>query len=366
MKSLPKDTADGTRSLFVEKQTWRLETVPASLTGLDRDMTVYRARRKSSLIAHKHHGDVKTFCPPTWYDLAIASGACGLGCRACFLMLTFRSFRDPLRPLLYENVEDFWKAARKWLLDRRRRPRHTLGLGIDRADSLLFEGVTEHARHLIPMFSDPDTNPNGNYLILLTKTANARYLEGLPTKNVAVTFSLNPEPIADLWEGKWPDTGLRITRPIRNRLEACLHAQKLGFETRFRIDPILYPTGWKEHYQEFFKEASSIGLKPRQVTLGTYREKTPQLDTWRAKWGLPPMEWEPEDLEKDGTHRHVGETTRLDVYHTVASLARKYLPDSRIALCKETRAVRKAAGLCNADCNCLPPVPGKASLRDPR
>lgn len=363
MNSMPKDIAEETRALFVENQNWRLETVPAHVTGLDRDIVVYRGQRKSGLIAHKHHGDHKTFCPPTWHDLAIASGACGLGCRACFLMLTFRALRDPLRPLLYDNVEDFWKAAGKWLLAEDRRPHDTLGLGIDRTDSLLFEGVTGHARQLIPIFSDPDANPKRNHLILLTKTANVRYLEGLPIENVAVTFSLNPEPIADLWEGKWPDTETRITRPIRQRLEACLFAQKLGFETRFRIDPILYPPGWKMHYEEFFCEASSMGLKPSHITLGTYREKTPQLDTWRAKWGLPPMEWEPSDLEKDGTHRHVPETTRIKVYQTVASLAKDHLPDSRIALCKETHAVRKITGLCRANCNCLSPVRGQHVAR---
>ena len=119
------------------------------------------------------------------------------------------------------------------------------------------------------------------------------YLEGLPTANVAVTFSLNPEPIADLWEGKWPDTLERITPPIQDRLEACLRAQRMGFETRWRIDPILYPPGWETMYDEFFAGAAALGLRPRYVTLGTYREKSHQLDTWREKWGLPPMEWEP-------------------------------------------------------------------------
>jgi len=187
--------------------------------------------------------------------------------------------RDPLRHVLYENIEDFWKATRKWLTHPKRRPTHTLGLGIDRSDSLLYEGVTEHAQHLIPLFADRATNPNGNRLILLTKTANVHFLEGLPTKNVSVTFSLNPEFIADLWEGKLPDTGSRITPPISRRLRACRLAQQLGFETRFRIDPILYPAGWKAHYQEFFKEAAALGLSPQAVTLGTYREKNAQLDT---------------------------------------------------------------------------------------
>jgi hypothetical protein len=58
---------------------------------------------------------------------------------------------------------------------------------------------------------------------LLTKSTNTRYLNEISSKNranVVVSFSLNPEPIADLWEGKWPD-GERITRSIADRLEAA-------------------------------------------------------------------------------------------------------------------------------------------------
>lgn len=173
----------------VNEQKWEKEIVSAATVGLTRNVTIYRADRKSDLIKFDWHGDKDTFCPPVWYDLAIGSGACGLGCRSCFLMLTFRSMRDPLAPLIYSNVEDFSAAVRDWLTDPQRRRQHTLGLGIDCSDSLLYEGVTGHARRLTPMFADPATNPAGNYLVLLTKS------------NTAVTFSLNPEPIADLWEG---------------------------------------------------------------------------------------------------------------------------------------------------------------------
>ncbi len=239
---------------------------------------------------------------------------------------------------------------RKWLVDPGRRRQHTLGLGIDRSDSLLYEGVTHHAQNLIPMFADPDMNPNQNYLILLTKSKNVQYLEGLPTTNVAVTFSLNPEPIADLWEGKWPDTLERITPSISDRFDACLRAQQMGFEVRWRIDPILYPPGWERDYEDFFREAKALGLNPRYVTLGTYREKNAQLDLWREKWGLPAAEWEPDELVKVGTHYHVPADCRIKVYRTVAAISRKY---SRVSLCKETHDVRKALQLCNADCNCL-------------
>ncbi|MCI0690702.1 hypothetical protein L0337_01700 [candidate division KSB1 bacterium] len=333
--------------------TWREEVIPAKTIGLSRDITVFRAQRKGNFIAYDWHGDKDTFCPPIWWDLAIGSGACGLGCRACFLMLTFRAMRDPLRHVLYENVNDLWDAADAWLSHPKRRPFHTLGIGIDRSDSLLYEGVTGHARTLIPMFANKNANPQNCKLILLTKSTNVHYLKGLPIENVIVSFSLNPEPIADLWEGKYPDTLERITPSIIKRLHACLAAQEMGFEIRWRIDPILTPENWVILYKNFFEEAANLGLKPRYITFGTYREKNKMLDLWREKWGLPEMEWQPNGLAQDGTHRHLPDAERIKTYKEVVALSRQYFPLSKISLCKETHAVRKALGLCNADCNCL-------------
>src|SRR5204863_3476318 len=90
---------------------WREEEIVPSITGLTRSLIVYRAPRKTNLIVYDWHGDKRTFCPPMWWDLAIGSGACGLGCRACFLMLTHRIKRDPLHHLLYDNLDDFVHVA---------------------------------------------------------------------------------------------------------------------------------------------------------------------------------------------------------------------------------------------------------------
>ena len=100
---------------MVRNGTWRLEDVPAEVVGLKRRIQVYRAVRRTDLITYSIHGDKNTFCPPLWWDLGIGSGPCGLGCRACFLMLTFRCMRDPLFHVVYENIEDFWVAVRAWL-----------------------------------------------------------------------------------------------------------------------------------------------------------------------------------------------------------------------------------------------------------
>jgi hypothetical protein len=160
-----------------------------------------------------------------------------------------------MRPVVYDNAVDFeqrvreWLAARTWKVEYEGRRRtlarsskDAIGLGIDCADSLLWEGVTSHARRLIPLFTDPRTNPLCNPLILLTKSANTHYLAELSdatlrrvdgrVPNVALTMSLNPEPMADLWEGKFPDTMERMTPPIDRRLAALKMAQDLGFDVR--------------------------------------------------------------------------------------------------------------------------------------
>ena len=343
----------------LKKGAWKLERVPALIVGLKRPIEVYRAVRQTDFITHGWFGDRETFCPPLWWDLAIGSGACGLGCRACFLMLTFRSMRDPSRHVLYSNVDDFWRTASAWLRASDRKPHHTLGLGIDRSDSLLYEGLTGHARELVPMFANSSTNPNGCYLILLTKSTNVQYLPSLGNQKapVAITFSVNPEPTADLWEGKYADTGERITPPIEKRLRACVEAQERGYETRWRVDPILTPDGWEELYEDFFAQAAALGARPHFVTLGTYREKSKQLDYWRQFWELPSMEWSPKSLEHDGTHRHVETVSRNRVYKGIAQMIGRFLPGSFVTLCRETYSVREASGLCGSECVCLKGTP---------
>lgn len=394
---------------FVKEQVtegvWREEIVPAKVLGTPRDMKIYRSARKSNPVKHTWHGSTTTFCPPKWYDLGIGSGACGYGCRFCFLMLTFRSMRDPMSPVLYDNVDYFWAQVRSWLVakdwktdqktpfgkkvHRNVRTSHdTLGLGIDCSDSLLFEGVTGHARELIPMFAKPESNPLGNKLILLTKSANVSYLDcqnvmNAPrTHRTAITFSLNPQREADLWEGfyschycvEYQPRGLtcevckgtgylnRITPSINDRLRNCFLAQRMGFETRWRLDPILTPENlpmgnWKDDYIDFFNQAAWIGCKPRYITLGTYRQKNAQLDSWRAAWGLPAPGWQPSSVEGDGTHEHLLLAERMQIYEIIIGLiAETKWPGGhrpRVELCKEPHTLRQALKIEGVSCNCL-------------
>jgi DNA repair photolyase len=254
--------------------------------------------------------------------------------------------------VLYNNLDDYENAVRKWL---RNPSRKNLGLGIDCSDSLLYEGVTGNARTLIPLFSNQSTNPQGSKLILLTKSANTHYLEGVPTTNVILTMSLNPECIADLWEGKWSD-GERITPLIEDRLEASRLGQEMGFEVRWRIDPVVPVTSYQEAYTQFFQDAALRGHKPQRITIGTYREMTRSLGIIAKKWGLPAVEWILPELIKDGLHYHFPADERAGIYTFIKKAIEKAWSNTGhqpiVALCKETRTVRIETGLLHDKCNC--------------
>ncbi len=308
-------------------------------------------------------------------------------------MLTHRAFNDPMRHRLYDNVDDYYACVGRWLLAKTWRhpnrkaeqvslsPRTTLGLGIDRSDSLLYEGVTGHARRLIPLFVDSETNPDGRRLVLLTKSANTHYLDwrqddpefpvfsrvcgeaaakhGGRIPNVSVTFSLNPDPIADLWEGKWPDTLARITPHIDRRLAAAQTAAELGFDVRWRLDPILPVDSWQDLYRHWLGDAvARFRAQPSRITLGTYREKNSTLDVWRAKWGLPPMEWDAPALTQSGTHFRLSHQERLEIYRYLqAAIDEAWREQGRrvppVGVCKESHGLRRELGLTNGYCNCL-------------
>ena len=337
----------------VAKGIYRLQCLSAEILGTARPIEVYRAKRARGSIIKPwpSNPDDDSYCPAHWADIAIGQGACGFRCRACFLMGTRRVFCDPSRHVLYENINDYEEVVRNELA----RSGRNLGLGIDCSDSLLYEGVTGHARRLIPLIASKRTNPFERKLILLTKSANIHYLEGLPTANILMTFSLNPERIADLWEGKWND-GLRITPSIEDRLAASAKAQDMGFEVRWRLDPILPVSNWLDIYREFFFAAAADGHRPTRITLGTYREMQRSLLTFAAKWGLPPIQWMPVKLTKDGAHYHIPETERIDIYHhlidVIMSAWRATGSTPTIALCKETNLVRASVGIGHNHCNC--------------
>jgi len=130
----------------------------------------------------------------------------------------------------------------------------------------------------------------------------------------------------------------------------------MGFEVRWRVDPILPVDGWQAVYNEFLCAAASQGHRPTRITLGTYREMGRSLLTIAGKWGLPPMEFVPGKLSKDGMHYHLPDEQRIGIYRSLIESVQAAWEQTDhvpiVALCKETKAIREALGIAHSHCNC--------------
>jgi DNA repair photolyase len=331
---------------MVQRGEWKPVSLPPELVGLGCPITVFEAKRESNFITRlkmKPENRATTYCPCNlWRDLRIGSGACGLQCRRCFLVLTHRIKRDPRRHVIYVNHEDYQREVDNWLKDPSKGM--NLGLGIDCSDSLLYDNYTKITQWLIPMFGDQKTG-RPKKLILLTKSTNVDQILDLHHNgNVAVTFSSYPPEIANVWETLAP--------PVYDRVKASIKVQDAGYHTGWRLDPILGIEGFEKFYEGFLETSRDMGARPERVTLGTYREFR-LLKLWcEEKWRLPKLEYNPE-MEKDGDRFR--EVDRIKILTSVISLIKRIMPWVKIDLCKETHVIRDALGFGKREpmCNCI-------------
>ena len=103
-------------------------------------------------------------------------------------------------------------------------------------------------------------------------------------------------------------------------------------------------------------DVAIAGHRPTRITFGTYREMGRSLLTIAAKWGIPPMEFIPGKLHKDGMHFHLPDEQRIDIYRQLSDFVKTawqhtdHIPI--IALCKETKVIRDTLGVTHSHCNC--------------
>jgi len=78
--------------------------------------------------------------------------------------------------------------------------------------------------------------------------------------------------------------------------------------------------------------------------------------TVRERWGLPPIKWKPTEMTKYGSHYHIKNELRIEIYKTIKNQIEKFRGTGNklpvVASCKETHDVRKAVGLEHGYCNC--------------
>ena len=292
--------------------------------------------------------DDRMMCPH--FDrLKLASNGCFYQCDWCYLKLTYRA------AFPFITVRAQYEKIKEQILKR-------LGLtnipvmfnSGELADSLSMEHLTRAAREFIPWFAHSE---NG-YLFMLTKSDNVDYILGLPHKgHTIIAWSMNNEMVSRKFEIGAP--------PFGRRLDAACKAQKSGYPTRIRLDPIVPFEGWHKAYAQTIEQIFSK-ISPDRITLGTLRfeEGFYKMRNTFFKSG-PDLKGFLENMQpmfpakvipglkrpKSGKYSF-SEEKRAEIFRFAIDEIRKY-SDCRIALCKESASVWQKLGMPLSKCRCV-------------
>jgi len=185
--------------------------------------------------------------PKLWL-LAWADG-CPYQCTYCYLQGTFKGKTEPT---VFSNLDKLFREVEVWLKNPNPKILNTGEL----SDSLAI------TRKVIVKLIERFAKQEKHKLLIVTKSDRVDEILGLNhNRQTIVSFSLNPEKVAEKFEVGAPPTSKRL-----EAIEKCLDA---GYPIRVRIDPMIPVEGWEDFYRELALEVNR--LKPERVTLGSLR-----------------------------------------------------------------------------------------------
>ena len=272
-----------------------------------------------------------------FWRMAPALGCKG-SCVYCYLRGTLWRQKGPV---LFMDKEATERRIDKWLKND---SSYVLNTG-ELCDSLCWDEETGFVEMAVPMFERQDRHT----LLLLSKFG---YVDSLvrvaktlrkPITQTIASWSLAPPGICQRFESG--------TSSVLRRLDAAEAAQRAGYRIRLRIDPMIPIDGWEEEFCKLAEMILIVGLRPERVTLGSLRFKprTARLVEASGSLGEELISFLTEDVEF-GRYR-VAESIRARMYTLMADSLRQRLPDTEIALCKESEAFRNWLGMTGA-CHC--------------
>jgi spore photoproduct lyase len=270
---------------------------------------------------------------PHFIELKWAYG-CPFDCAWCYLKGTFRFHPTKTKPVFkdYKKIE----LHTKRFLEEVTTP-EILNTG-EIADSLMGEGLSEpFSKFIIPMFEEQNTHK----VLFVTKSDNIRHLLEINPHNQAImSFSLNADEVALIWEKGAP--------PVDRRIEAARKLSQAGYEVRLRIDPIVPVPDWKTQYSNLIDQIFT-SFTPERITLGSLRGLQSTIN------GSTDRSWLEYLKENSNWGKKIDFKTRYETYATIINLLRDNYGYSNVALCKETLAMWGRLGMDykKIKCNCV-------------
>lgn len=269
---------------------------------------------------------------PHFMELKWAYG-CPFNCAWCYLKGTFRFLPTGTHPV-FKDRKKIETHVRKFF-EFMQEP-EILNTG-EIADSLMGEGLSEpFSKFLVPIFE----TQRAHKVLFLTKSTNIQHLMEIDSHDqVIVSFSLNAERVASVWEKGAPTVSKRIIAGSR--------LAKAGYEVRVRIDPIVPILNWQDHYRKLVDDIFDKFV-PSRITLGSLRGLQSTIN------GSSDRSWMEYLKETSNWGKKVDFKTRHETFSLVLrELSEKY-HYRKVALCKETIEMWSKLGLDYRyiKCNC--------------
>ncbi len=249
---------------------------------------------------------------------------CIYDCSYCFLQDFLEN--NPVMSA-YVNVEDLLCELDEVFTAHPDRL-YRVGTG-ELTDSLALDDMIPYSDLLVPFFA----KRKNAVLELKTKSASVENLlkqEG--TRNVIVSWSLNPQEIIDLEE--------KGTASLEERLEAARLCQARGFRIGFHFDPILLFPGWEQAYENvvesLFRKIPPSAIE--WISLGSFRYRAALKSIAKARHRSTRLFTGEHVQCEDGKYRYL-RPLRNNAYQTLQKLLKRHSENLCIYLCMETKEI---------------------------
>jgi spore photoproduct lyase len=217
------------------------------------------------------------------------------------------------------------------------RPSQTLWKLNNRSDTLALEPEYGLSAALVQRFA----RLGGPTLLLYSKGDRVEHLVDLDhAGRTAASFTLTPEPIADLLEQGAPSPASRI--------EALGALHRAGYPVRVRFSPIVPFAGYRDAYDDLARRIARAG-SPELFTFWTL--SMIELDELPRIVPLGMLDSGALDAARAAAKSLRGdkgapfpEHTRARIYSEISAIVRAHLPESRVSLCLESPEVWDALG----------------------
>ena len=207
-------------------------------------------------------------------------------------------------------------------------PDHPFRVGTGEViDSLSLDFVTLYSVELIRFFKQ---FPKWTLEFKTKSDLVDQFINEEHAGNVVVSWSINPAHVIEQEE--------HGTARLTHRLQAAEKCRDRGFPVAFHIDPMIYFSGWKEHYAGLVKEITSR-FTPKEVhviSAGALRYQPEQRHLMRERFGMTSLVASAETFPSEGGKMRYDSHLRQEMFRFLKNEFVSHDEAWRIFFCMET------------------------------